>query len=81
VRNSSAKARVRSVVRAANDAIVSGNAQVAGAAVRDAMIVLARAASAGIVHRRNAARRTSRLARRVAPLETAVNQRPSIMNP
>jgi small subunit ribosomal protein S20 len=67
-RNSSGKARVHGAVRAANEAIAQGNAEQAGLAVRNAMIVLARAAAAGIVHKRNAGRRTSRLARRVARL-------------
>jgi small subunit ribosomal protein S20 len=64
---------VHSAVRAANDAITQGNAEQVGLAVRNAMIVLARAAAAGIVHKRNAARRTSRLARRAARLTVPAN--------
>lgn len=51
----------RTYVRRANTAITAGDATVAASAVGDAISALDKAASKGVIHRNNAARRKSRL--------------------
>ncbi len=51
----------RTYVRRANIAIVAGDTTAAGAAVGNAISALDKAASKGVIHRNNAARRKSRL--------------------
>jgi small subunit ribosomal protein S20 len=51
----------RTYVRRAKTAIEAGDAETAAAAVGDAISALDKAASKGVIHRNNAARRKSRL--------------------
>jgi small subunit ribosomal protein S20 len=53
----------RTSVKKARTAIASGNGDAADAAVKEAMSTLDRAATKGVLHRNNAARRKSRLMR------------------
>lgn len=53
----------RTAVKKARTAIASGDNAAAQAAVQDAMSTLDRAATKGVLHRNNAARRKSRLMR------------------
>jgi ribosomal protein S20 len=55
-------------VRSVEDAIKSGDKVAAAAALRAAEPVLVRAAQKGVVHKRTASRKVSRLTRRVAKL-------------
>lgn len=60
--------RSRNFVKAAREAIASGDSSVAETKVRDAIRDLDKAASRGIIHKRNAARRKSRLMQQLAEL-------------
>lgn len=51
----------RTYVRRANTAIAAGDAETAATAVGNAISALDKAASKGVIHRNNAARRKSRL--------------------
>ena len=70
-RNVSARSSVRTFVKRARDAIESGDADAAQAAVRDAQRRLDSAARKGIIHRRKAARSLSRLVRQLRAAEAA----------
>ncbi|MBX3081794.1 MAG: 30S ribosomal protein S20 [Anaerolineae bacterium] len=59
----------RTVVRSAREAIVGGKADEAKTATVAAISALDKAASKGIIHANNAARRKSRLMKRLAALE------------
>ncbi len=66
--NQSAKARVRTLTRKVEVATAAGNAKAAAESLHIASRALAKAASKGLVHRKAASRRTSRLAKKVAKL-------------
>jgi small subunit ribosomal protein S20 len=66
--NRSRRSRMRSTVRKVEEAIASGNAQAAVAALNEAEPVIARAAQRGIIHKNAAARKVSRLSHRVRAL-------------
>lgn len=66
--NKSRRSRVRTFVRKVEEAIASGDATAAAAALRDAQPELQRAASKGVLHRNTASRKISRLASRVKAL-------------
>ena len=67
-RNRSSRTRVKSLVKQAQEAIASGDKAKAVEAAQAAERALKRAGRKNALHRRNAARRTSRLARRAAAL-------------
>jgi small subunit ribosomal protein S20 len=66
--NKGRRSRMRTCVRSVEDAIKSGDKVAAAAALRAAEPVLVRAAQKGVVHKRTASRKVSRLTRRVAKL-------------
>ena len=66
--NKAPRTRMRSVVREVEEAIASGDKAVAEVALKKAQPQIMKAASRGIVHRNNAARKISRLTRRVTAL-------------
>ncbi|MEW6569230.1 MAG: 30S ribosomal protein S20 [Chloroflexota bacterium] len=66
LRNRHARTRARSAVRRGRRAIEGGDASAAQAAVRKAVSELDRAASKGVIHPNNAARRKSRLMKKLA---------------
>jgi small subunit ribosomal protein S20 len=68
-RNLAARSRVRSAVKKVRSAAETGGTEGARAEFKDAARILAKAASKGIVHRNNASRRISRLARLVNSVE------------
>ena len=70
-RNKSRRTQLRSSVRKVEEAIAAGDKAAAQAALKDAEPVLARTAQRGIVHRKTASRKVSRLAKRVRALESA----------
>jgi small subunit ribosomal protein S20 len=66
--NKARRSRLRSSVRKVEEAIASGNKQAAQAALKEAEPVIARTSQKGIVHRKTAARKVSRLAKRVGAM-------------
>jgi len=64
-RNRARKARIRIQVREFNQALATGNFEKAEAALRQATKLLCRTADKGTIHKRAAARRRSRLTRRL----------------
>ena len=68
VRNSSWTSRLRTISRKARAAISSGDAALAAELTRQACRLLDKAVTKGVIHRRQAARRKSRLASRLASM-------------
>jgi small subunit ribosomal protein S20 len=66
--NKTQRTRLRSSVRKVEDAIASGNKEAATAALKEAEPILARTAQKGIVHRKTASRKVSRLVKRVGAM-------------
>ena len=66
--NRTRRSRMRTFVRKVEEAIATGDAATAAAALRTAEPEVMRAAQKGIVHRNTAARKVSRLATRVKVL-------------
>lgn len=64
--NKARRTRMRSEVRRVEEAIASGNKSAAVTALKEVEPVLARTAQKGIVHKRTASRKISRLTARVA---------------
>jgi small subunit ribosomal protein S20 len=69
--NKSRRSRMRTMVRSAEAALAEGNAEAAEAAIKAAEPVLMRTAQKGIVHKRTAARKVSRLNKRLKALSSA----------
>lgn len=65
LRNKAIRTRVRTVTKRVLAAVQAGDTAAASAALVTAQSVIDRAAKRGVLHRRAAARRKSRLARRV----------------
>jgi small subunit ribosomal protein S20 len=66
--NKGRRTRLRSSVRKVEEAIAAGNKDAAAAALKEAEPVIARNAQKGIVHRKTASRKISRLAKRVGAM-------------
>ncbi len=66
--NKARRSRVRTYVRKVEEAIASGDAAAAAAALKAAQPELARAATKGVMHSNTASRKVSRLASRVKAL-------------
>jgi small subunit ribosomal protein S20 len=66
--NKTRRSRMRSSVRKVEEAIATGNKEAAQAALKEAEPVLARTAQKGLLHRRSASRKVSRLAKRVGSM-------------
>lgn len=71
MRNQSDRTRARNYVRQARAALESGDPEAASAAVRLAASELDRAATKGVIHSKNAARRKGRLMKQLAALAKA----------
>lgn len=78
-RNQAVKSATRTAVRRTREALEAGDIQVAATRLRDAAAALDRAAKKGVIHPNQAARRKSRLARRLNALSAPVagNEGPS----
>jgi small subunit ribosomal protein S20 len=63
--NSARRSRVRTFIRKVEEAIAKNDADAAKAALQDAQPELMRSVSKGVFHKNTAARKMSRLARRV----------------
>ena len=66
--NKARRSRVRTYVRKVEEAIASGDKNAAQAALRAAEPIVVRTAQLGILHRRAASRKVSRLAKRVGAM-------------
>jgi small subunit ribosomal protein S20 len=66
--NKSRRTQVRTAMRKVEDAIASGDASSAAAALRAAEPVLMRAAQKGILHKNTASRKVSRLTHQIAKI-------------
>lgn len=69
--NKARRSRARSSARKVEEAIASGDKAAAAAALKEAEPVLARTAQKGLVHRKTASRKVSRLAKRVSAMSGA----------
>ncbi|MCY4107119.1 MAG: 30S ribosomal protein S20 [Chloroflexi bacterium] len=70
IHNRQFRNRARTLVRKGRQALSSGDAEGAQAAIRIAVKDLDQAAARGVIHPRNAARRKSRLMKQLAQLES-----------
>jgi small subunit ribosomal protein S20 len=68
--NKMRRSRMRSYARKVEEAIASGDKAAAAAALKEAEPVIARTAQKGLVHRKAASRKVSRLAKRVSAMPT-----------
>jgi len=66
--NKARRSHMRSSIRKVEEAIASGNREAAQAALKEAEPVMARTAQKGILHRRCASRKVSRLSKRVVAM-------------
>lgn len=69
LRNRINRTKMKNVVRSLNEAIDSGSVEEAKEALQAAVPVIAKTASKGTIHKKNASRKISRLTRRVNALE------------
>lgn len=69
--NKTRRSQMRSSVRKVEEAIAAGNKEAAQAALREAEPVMVRTAQMGILHRRAASRKVSRLAKRIGAMGSA----------
>ncbi len=68
-RNKSRKSEMRTYVRKVEEAITSGDAKAAAEALKAAQPKLARSAGKGILHKKTASRKVSRLSKKIATLK------------
>jgi small subunit ribosomal protein S20 len=68
--NKARRSRIRTFIRKVEEAIASGNAEAAKAALQAAQPELMRGVTKGVVHKNTASRKISRLASRVKALST-----------
>ena len=68
--NKARRSRIRTFLRKVEEAISSGNQEVATTALRNAQPELARGITKGVLHKNTVARKMSRLAARVKSLAT-----------
>ena len=68
LRNKGAKSDIKTVIKKVEEAIASGNKEEAGKALIEAIKTINSAASKGIIHKNHAARKISRLTKKVNAL-------------
>lgn len=69
LRNKSEKSKVRTFIKKYNKAVAEGNAENAEQAMRDSVSLMYRAAGKGVIHKKQAARKVSRMARKLNALK------------
>ena len=69
--NKGRRSRARSYARKVEEAIEAGDKKAAAAALKEAEPVLARTAQKGLLHRKTASRKVSRLAKRISAMPGA----------
>ena len=67
-RNSDQKTRMRTFIRRVDEAIAGGDKAAAETALRAAQPVIARAGQKGLMHKKTASRKISRLSKRVSTI-------------
>ncbi len=65
LRNQSWKTRIKTYVKKVEEAIAAKDGEAARKALREAIIVISKSSSKGIIHRNTASRKISRLAKKV----------------
>jgi small subunit ribosomal protein S20 len=65
-RNRSVKTRVKNVIKETRAAIADGSSDAAADSVRSAQSIIDKAAKKGVIHKRSAARKISRLTKKAA---------------
>jgi len=68
MKNKARRSRIRTYLRKVEEAIATGDASVAAAALRDAQPELMRGVTKGVLHKNTVARKMSRLSARVKAL-------------
>lgn len=71
VRNKAVRTSLKTLVKKVESAVSSGNREDAGKALKEAIQVLNKAASKGVIHKNNASRKISNLSRKVNALTKA----------
>ena len=71
LRNKMNKKKMKTAIRKLDEAVAAGSADDAKAALHDATVVIAKTASKGTIHKKNASRKISRLAKRVNSMGSA----------
>lgn len=69
MRNRINRSKMKTAIRAVNEAIETGSTEEARTALQAAVPVIAKTASKGTIHKKNASRKISRLTKRVNSLE------------
>ncbi|MBM3543223.1 MAG: 30S ribosomal protein S20 [Alphaproteobacteria bacterium] len=69
--NKARRSRMRGSIRKVEEAIAAGNKEAALAAMKEAEPILASTAQKGIIHRKTASRKVSRLTKRIVALGKA----------
>ena len=67
-RNRDQKSKMRTFIRRVDEAIASGDKTAAETALRDAQPLIARAGRKGLMHKKTASRKVSRLAKRISSI-------------
>lgn len=71
VRNKAVRTSLKTLVKKVESAVSSGNREDAGKALKEAIQVLNKAASKGVIHENNASRKISNLSKKVNALSKA----------
>ena len=71
MRNRMNRSRMKTAIRSLNEAIETGNVDEARSALAATVPVIAKTASKGTIHKKNASRKISRLTKRVNKMEAA----------
>jgi small subunit ribosomal protein S20 len=71
LRNKINKTKMKSSIKKVDEAVVAGTTDLAKDALKEATSVIAKTASKGTIHKRNASRKISRLAKRVNKMTSA----------
>lgn len=69
MRNRANRSKMKTLIKNLNEAIEAGNGEEAKTALASAVPVIAKTASKGTIHKKNASRKISRLTKRVNQLE------------
>ena len=69
MRNRANRSKMKTVIKNLNEAIEAGNGEEAKTALASAVPVIAKTASKGTIHKKNASRKISRLTKKVNQLE------------
>ena len=71
LRNKMNRKKMKTAIRKLDEAVIAGSEDDAKAALHNATVVIAKTASKGTIHKKNASRKISRLAKRVNAMGSA----------